>query len=773
LRNVRPRPADSGKAFTAALLTLCALLIGTAWGISAGEPLSTALDELQRSGLRVVYSSALVTPDMRVLRDPGRGLPEDTARLLLGEHGLALSPVRPGVFAVVRGQAVAAPAPPPASPPSAAEPPLEEVAVFASRYRIDPRGDAGSAELKRGDIEALPGLDQDVLRVTRYLPGTATNGVSSRPYVRGGRQNELGVYYDGIPLFEPFHFKDFQGLLGVLDPAVVGSLDFYSGVLPARFGDRLSGALDIVPRAAGTDDTWIFGLSPLFASAVTNGRSDSRGIEWLAAARTSVVGLVLDDLDERVGDPDFTDALARFTLPVGERGKLFAGWMLLDDTLDFHRANHSEIARAGYRDGTGWLRGEFALDDGWDLHTAVSHTERHTTRRGSIMRDNATGSVDDVRRHDATTARVELLRHTGGSQLVAGIEFQHYMSEYEYRGDASFDPRFAAAFGRPTSFSFTRDLDVGGKQYAAYLFDEWNVTHLVTLSAGLRWDAQHYDGFRDTQLSPRLALEYDPGGRWRVRAALGRMYQAERPDELQIQDAETVFHEVQRADQAVLSLERRIGRDWSLRTEAFQKRIADPLPIYENLLDALVPLPELEVDRVRVAPRGSRAYGIESTLRWQPAERWAGWMAYSWTESEDEFPGFRRARTWDQRNAVNAGLSWTRRPWQLSGTAQYRSGWRRNALDLIDPATGELALEPRNSLAYPRVVSIDLRGTWTWPLRASALHFYADMGNAANRQTPCCTNYSLTEDAGTWSLTRDYDSTFPRYILLGVNWEIP
>ena len=103
--------------------------------------------------------------------------------------------------------------------------------MFASRYRVDPRGDAGAAELKREDIEALPGLDQDVLRVTKYLPGTATNGVSSRPYVRGGRQNELGVYYDGIPLFEPFHFKDFQGLLGVLDPAVVGSLDFYSGVL--------------------------------------------------------------------------------------------------------------------------------------------------------------------------------------------------------------------------------------------------------------------------------------------------------------------------------------------------------------------------------------------------------------------------------------------------------------------------------------------------------------------------------------------------------------
>jgi outer membrane receptor protein involved in Fe transport len=775
LSNAWRRPADTSKARLAALLATCALWVGNAWGISAGQPLAAALDELQRSGLRIVYSSALVTPDLRVGKDPGRRSPEDIARELLGEHNLALSPVRPGVFAVVRVAAAAAAPTPVVAPPTVAtaEAPLEEVAVFASRYRVFTQANSGAAELKHEDIEALPGVDQDVLRVTKYLPGTATNGVSSRPYVRGGRQNELAVYYDGIPLFEPFHFKDFQGLLGVLDPGVVGSLDFYSGVLPARFGNRLSGALDIVPRTAGVDDTWIFGLSPLYASAVTSGKFASHDIEWLGAARSSVVGLVLDDVNTRVGDPDFADALARFVLPLGADSRLIAGWMLLDDALNFRRSDASEMARASYRDATGWLRGEFQLEDDLSLTVALSHTDRHTVRRGSIARNNVVGSVDDLRQHDATTARVEVTRDAGDSHWVGGIESQHYASAYQYRGAATFEPRFAAAFGRPNSFALAQNLNVGGDSHAAYLFDDWDVSGALKLSAGARWDAQRYDGFSDSQFSPRLALEYALSDRWRMRAALGRMYQTERPDELQIQDGESVFHPAQRADQAVLGFERQLGRDWSVRSEAFQKRISNPLPIYENLLDALVPLPELEVDRVRVAARAARAYGIETTLRWQPAERWAGWMAYSWTESEDEFPGYKRARTWDQRNAVNAGLSWIRRPWQLSGTLQWRNGWRRNALDLVDPATGELALEPRNSLAYPRVVAVDLHATWTWPLRASALHLYADVGNAANRQAPCCTNYSLVDSGGAWSLQREYDSTFPRYVLLGVNWEIP
>ncbi len=752
------------------------LVVRAAFGATVGQPLTAALAELERSGLTLNYSSVLVTPELRVVGDPGRGAAEDVARRLLAPHGLALRPIRAGTFAIVRASpADSAPPPGPAPVAEAAiqEPALEEIAVYASRYRVYPRPGAGSAELTREDIEALPGLDQDVLRVTKYLPGTASNGVSSRPFVRGGRQSELAVYYDGVPLFEPFHFKDFQGLLGVLDPAVTGSLDFYSGVLPVRFGDRLSGALDIVPRRAGAEDTWIFGLSPLYASAVGSGRFDSNRLEWLGAARTSTLGMVADAIDERIGDPDFSDALLRLELPYGEGNKLVAGWMLLDDALDFTAADDDEAARASYRDATGWMRGEFALSDRWELATTLSHTERHTTRRGFIDRNNATGSVDDVRRHDATTLRAELSRSVKRAQIVFGVEAQHYESEYDYRSDVAFEPRFAAAFGRPQSIDFARNRVVGGDAYAAYALYAREVLPTLTLSTGLRYDGQRYTGFAANQFSPRLLLDFHPNDRWRVRAAFGRTHQAERPDELQIQDGEDVFHLVQRAEQGVLAVERRLGRDWSLRIEGFSKHISTPVPIYENLLDALVPLPELEVDRVRVAPEGSSAYGVESMLRWQPPERWSGWIGYSWTESQDEFPGFDVARTWDQRNAVNAGLAWTRRPWQLSGTLQWRSGWRRNALRVVDATTGELELLPRNGLAYPRTMSLDLRATWTWALRSSALHFYADIGNAGNRQTPCCTSYELVENAGTWALEREYDSTFPRYALIGVNWEFP
>ncbi len=38
-----------------------------------------------------------------------------------------------------------------------------------------------------------------------------------------------------------------------------------------------------------------------------------------------------------------------------------------------------------------------------------------------------------------------------------------------------------------------------------------------------------------------------------------------------------------------------------LRVEAYDKRVTDPTPIYENIFDPFALLPELEADRVRVA----------------------------------------------------------------------------------------------------------------------------------------------------------------------------
>jgi hypothetical protein len=111
----------------------------------SGRTLREALELLRRAGFDVVYSSTLVTDSLTVRGDPGPGSLQQRAERLLAEHQLELVTIRPGRFAVVR-QRMATPAE--TDEAATAIPPqgIEEVAVFASRYRIAAFDDSRALE---------------------------------------------------------------------------------------------------------------------------------------------------------------------------------------------------------------------------------------------------------------------------------------------------------------------------------------------------------------------------------------------------------------------------------------------------------------------------------------------------------------------------------------------------------------------------------------------------------------------------------------------------
>jgi len=747
-----------------------------------GEPLATALEELRAGGLQLIFSSALISPERRVDVDPGSGSAEDIARRILASHGLTLETIRPGLFAVVRAPsngpesavAAATPGPARARPSSASVEPLYEVDVYASRYEIEQQDLAASlAELSRDDLEALPGLDEDVMRVMRFLPGTASNALSARSHVRGGRDDEVAVFFDGVPLFEPFHYKDVQSLLGMLDPESISKLDFFSGVFPARYGNRLSGVLDIKPRTFSGEDYNALGASVLYSHALSQGRLDSHPVEWLLSARRGNVDLFSDLLGRREAEPNFLDGLARVQVDAGPRSTLAAGWLLLDDRLAAHIDEGAEQGHIEYRDATGWASWQFRPNEASELHVTASRTERHTTRLGSVNQEaTGRGSVDDWRHFETNTLRIDASARAGSRvTLSGGLEWYDYQAAYQYQSSAQFDPAFAAAFGRPTSFAHTEMLDVGGEAYAAYASALLTVSPRVALDVALRWDAQRFDSaFNDNQFSPRVSLQYQLDPFTALRLSWGRLAQTERPDELQIQDDDATFHPAQRATQTVVSLERRMGSSALVRVEAYDKRITDPTPLYENLLDPFVLLPELSVDRVRVQPDRSRLRGAELSARWQWQDAWSGWTSYSYSEATDHFGAISALRTWDQKHAIATGLSWTNRPWLLSTNVTWHSGWRRN--ELLNTTNG-VVLAPRNSEAWPPYVSLDLRTTWNRAISHGALEVFGEVDNATNHGNPCCSSYAPPEDGSTGPLSRETSTWLPRLFLIGVTWQLP
>ncbi len=94
------------------------------------------------------------------------------------------------------------------------------------------------------DLESLPkGVETDVFRSIKYLPGVQSTGdVSAQYYVRGGASNQNLVMIDGITIYNPFHAL---GLFSVIDPDMINNIEFYKGGFSAEYGGRLSSVMQI------------------------------------------------------------------------------------------------------------------------------------------------------------------------------------------------------------------------------------------------------------------------------------------------------------------------------------------------------------------------------------------------------------------------------------------------------------------------------------------------------------------------------------------------
>lgn len=755
----------------AALLLVAALLWSVrAWAIQQGEPLSQALEELSQNGVQLVFSSALVEPSFKVSVNPGLGSAETIARRILAPYGLTLDAIRPGLFAIVRSEPGAAMN----NTDQTVAPvlgPLLEVDVYASRYAIDRQQPAPLTELTREDLAARPGLDQDALRVTQYLPGTASNALSARTHVRGGREDETAVYFDGVQLFEPFHYKDVQSFLGILDPGAISSVDFFSGVFPSRFGNRMSGVLDVQPRAWTGSDSFELGASILYTNVLSQGRFGDSSVEWLAAVRRSNVEIIADFLEGVDIDPQFLDALGRVQFDVGENSTVALGYLVLDDNLNANLTSSGEHALIGYRDGTGYVSWRYRPTERFESRTSLALTERHTDRDGRLQREqNVQGTLDDKRRFDTIAARLDgTLLLTDRLRLESGTELYDYDAQYDFTADAQFDPVFAAALGRSSSLSRDTHMSIDGKAYAAYASLLTAITLNADLDVGVRWDAQRYDGqFSDAQLTPRMSFQYHYNPATVLRLSWGSLAQAQRPDELPVQDGETRFDPAQRTRQTVASVERYLWNGAaSLRFEGYDKHISRPKPEYENLLDPFALLPEIEIDRVRIAPDRARAYGGEVSFRWDSHRRWSSWASYSLARALDYFDGVAVSRTWEQKHSLNAGVAWTHRPWVLSANTTWHTGWRRNSLGVV--GGDELALSPRNAVEWRDYFSLDLRAAWSHKLSHGALESFVELDNVTNHGNLCCVNYQMSNA----SLIGDTSTWLPRFALIGLSWQLP
>ena len=200
------------------------------------------------------------------------------------------------------------------------------------------------------------------------------------------------------------------------------------------------------------------------------------------------------------------------------------------------------------------------------------------------------------------------------------------------------------------------------------------------------------------------------------------------------------FHRAQRSTQTVLSMERHLAAMALLRIEAYDKRIAIPTPLYENLLDPFALLPELQVDRVRCSPIARASMAQSSACAGSFPSYGAGGPVTAGrrrptnsTRSRMRAPGIRNTRSHRDSPGDRPGCL---RQCHLAQRLAAQSAGERHPRGL--------ELSSRNAESWPAYLSLDLRTAWTRPLPQGVLDVFAEIDNVTNHGNPCCTyNYRL------------------------------
>jgi outer membrane receptor protein involved in Fe transport len=622
-------------------------------------------------------------------------------------------------------------------------PKLEELVVTASRYDVANEVRPSATYFSQQEVESLPLLGDDTLRVAQRLPGVTGNGFSARPYVRGGGPDEVAVLLDGVRLVEPYHLRDFQAVFSAVDQRIVDRVAVHAGGFSAEYGDALSGLMLIDSREPqGLEHE--LGLSVLYSSLLSSGRFAGGRASWLVSVRDSNLDRVLAD---HLGQPAYSDVFVRVSADIGDRHKLLFGDLSFnDDILLTPQGDEMERAASDTDSRQAWLE----LDSEWGERLSSSTwlaTTDFRSRRREDVADPAEliGFVDDDRELASIAVRQRWRYEPNDRQLARfGFEAERFDAEYRYSSAANRLGLLATLDGPDT---LLRNLAMApdGASYALYFEDRLRVTERVIADLGLRWDRYDYlpESEADGELSPRLSLLVRLGGRTDLRVSHGRFFQAEGLANLQVEDGVTEFAPAQRSTHSIVSVEHRLAGTVALRAEWYEKRTRHVRPRFENLFEPLVVAPELRSSRVLVAPERADADGLELTVSGARPVSW--WAGLSLANADDRIAGNAVPRGWDQERAFNAGVIWPAGRWTVSAAATLHRGWPVTELEIATDAAGEpiIVAGPRHATRLPSVRRLDFRVSREFTLGGTALRFLSEIANLTNRANPCCVAYSV------------------------------
>lgn len=617
---------------------------------------------------------------------------------------------------------------------------VQDVEVTGLRQQEQSDTRTSVIDLDPRNAKILPGAAEDVLRTLQSLPGVLSPGdLSSQLIVRGSGPDQNLIIMDDVEVFNPYRL---YGVISMFNPDAVSDVNLISGGFPAKYGDRLSAVLDVTNREGTTNKniTGSLNASIVDANLVLEGKNpfDIKG-SWLLNSRRTYYDLIIEPfvksaglVEESTTFPNFYDIQGKLVFgPFNGHKFLFNGILSRDgvnvisgedrttpDSVSVFNVTRNDIVSGAWhfvpnkklfnKFIVSWYKNSGDIDfDSQILDPSLNRLEFEDilpdTLKPYLLGFKFNGdfnyrkvSIDD---------KLTYLWKDHVFEAGAGYDFMQTGQNFNFELDPQLEAIFAANPQFRASLSDLNDTK-NYNRLRAYVQNNFKVSNKLFLNPSLRYD--YYDLLDKSYFAPRVSLSYAFNDITTFRAVWGLYFQS--PGYEKLRDQNVFFDlsdryskqlDAERAIHYVLSVERWLTNEWSLRLEGYYKDFTDLIvpqvmqgtrffveqvpgrdPRYSDGWTSPVPVKGDSVTQIPVNNSYGEAYGLELFLAKKnisPGSKLSGWVSYSLAYADRFEDGNKYPFRFDQRHTLNVVLNYDFSSWFNFGLRwQYGSGFPIN-----------------------------------------------------------------------------------------------
>ncbi len=538
---------------------------------------------------------------------------------------------------------------------------LEEVVVTDDVERLDIRKPQMSVNTMAAQtIKQIPVVlgESDVIKSLLLLPGVSNAGEASSGFnVRGGAADQNLILLDEATVFNSSHLF---GFFSVFNPDAIKDVKLFKGGIPARYGGRVSSVLEIFQKEGNSKDFKVNGgIGAVASRLLLEGPILKDRTAFLIGGRASYAHLFLPlfDVDNKAY---FYDLNAKVNHKINERNNIFLSGYFGRDLFSI-----SDRFVNTYGNAVGNFRWNHLFSDRLFSNLSIIYSDYFYGLELDFVGFEWDSGIQNFNlKYD--------LKHYINNKL----QFNYGLNNTYY----VFNPGRIKP-NRPDSGILEEQLT---KKYAnenaIYIDVEHQITENLSLEYGLRAsqfnrlgqdefyvyendnpvifdpstriykEAEPIDTIHPGRsgtlekffnLEPRISASYNFEGKSSIKASYTRLAQylhllsnTSSPTPLDVWTPSGPFVKPQLLDQFALGYFRNIkDGDYSFETEAFYKDIQNRI----DYIDGANLIANEAIEQV-ILNGQARAYGVEFLIRKNEGQL-TGWLAYTWSKSEQRTPG--------------------------------------------------------------------------------------------------------------------------------------